>query len=651
MPCTGTGCMDMTFNYQFEIAALLFMIILLLHFLVHRQIPLMKTRLFLAYLMCSIAGCVVNILSSIGCANTDRMPLWLNQTFAFLFFVMETVCCFLFFWYTLQVCSKGGKWKHRMLLIGAVQSLMVAVLTFATPFTDWMYYFDPEKGYVPGVYSCVIYYSVIGYAIAELIILIINRKKIRKSNQVIMILYSAFMICSSGYQEIHRELLLNSISRTVVLLLIYMSVQNPGGLVDSVSDRYNELAFRIMVRDKIEHRQSFTVVYLHLYKFNHISAVISYKNADSLLEQAGRFFAQVGGEENTYRTQTHEFAMILPADEAEVEKAVAAVRERFLQKWKAENLDLMMRVDIVAISSPRHFESISEMNALRDYMLDCATNKGTGALIIADDELKEKFSRLNRVEQAISEAIEKNSLEVYYQPIYSMKDKKLVAAEALARLYDGTLGNISPAEFIPIAEKNGTIIELGRQIFEKCCKFIAEELIPRPELGIRSVHVNLSVVQCIQPDMAEQFISIIEKYRIPPGMLNLELTERMTLDATDLMRSHMRRLGEYGVHFSLDDYGTGSSNCAYLIDYSFGMVKFDKQMMDSYFVNESAQIILKNEFKTLKGLGIDIVAEGIETKAQVDKLEEEDMNYIQGYYFAKPAPAQVFLRLIQAQNA
>ena len=147
------------------------------------------------------------------------------------------------------------------------------------------------------------------------------------------------------------------------------------------------------------------------------------------------------------------------------------------------------------------------------------------------------------------------------------------------------------------------------------------------------------------------FISIIEKYRIPPGMLNLELTERMTLDATDLMRAHMRRLGEYGVHFSLDDYGTGSSNCAYLIDYSFGMVKFDKQMMDSYFVNESAQIILKNEFKTLKGLGIDIVAEGIETKAQVDKLEEEDMNYIQGYYFAKPSPAQDFLRLIQAQNA
>ncbi len=640
----------MIFVYEFEIAALVFMTIFLLHFLVHRQLPLMRTRLFLAYLISSMAGCAVNILSSWGCANTDKMPLWLNQALAFLFFVLETVCCYIFFWYTIQMCGGDGKWKNRMLRAGAIPVFMLAFLIFATPFTGWMYYFDEGKGYVPGVWSSLIYFSVIGYALAELIILIVNRNKIRKTNQVIMVLYSLFMMCSAGMQLYHRELLLNSITRAVVLLLIYVSMQNPGSLVDSVSDRYNELAFRIMVRDKIEHRQSFTVVYLHLYKFNHISAVIGYKNVDSLLEQVGRFFAAVGGEENTYRTQTHEFALIMPAEEAAVEKAVSAVRDRFLQKWKAGNLDLMMRVDIVTASSPEHFESISEMNALRDYLLECAKTKGTGALIMADEGLKEEYRRLNRVEQAISEAIEKDGLEVYYQPIYSMKDKKLVAAEALARLHDEALGNISPAEFIPVAEKNGTIIELGRQIFEKCCRFIADELLPRPELGIRSVHVNLSVIQCIQPDMAEEFIRIIEKYRVPPCMINLELTERMTLDATDLMRTHMKKLGEYGVRFSLDDYGTGSSNCAYLIDYSFGMVKFDKQMMDSYFANESAHIILKNEFKTLKGLGIDIVAEGIETKAQVDKLEEEDMNYIQGYYFAKPAPGQEFLRLIQAQN-
>lgn len=171
------------------------------------------------------------------------------------------------------------------------------------------------------------------------------------------------------------------------------------------------------------------------------------------------------------------------------------------------------------------------------------------------------------------------------------------------------------------------------------------------ELGIKSIHVNLSVVQCIQSDMAEQLIQIMEKYKVPPEMLNLELTERITLSATDLMRAHMKKLSTHGVKFSLDDYGTGSSNCAYLIDYAFPMVKFDKKMMDSYFENQTAHLILENEFMTLKKLGIVIVAEGIETKEQVDRLKEINMNYIQGYFFAKPAPAAEFIKLVREKNS
>ncbi len=640
----------MRYIYHFEIAALMFMMVLLLHFLVYRQLPLVRTRIFAAFLISSMAGCAFNLCSSLGCMHPDKVPLWLNQILALLAFLLEAVSSFLFFWYILQLCGRGAKWKNRVLQIGAVPFFTMVLLILSTPFTGWMFSFDRQGNYVSGAWSSCGYLCIAGYALAEFIILMVNRKEIRRNNQIIIALFSLLTITCTVIQVNYRELLLNGTTKAIVLLLIYISTQNPGSLVDGVSDRYNELAFRIMVRDKTEHGQSFAAVHIHLYKFNRISAAIGYKNADGILEQVGRFLAGIGGEENTYRTQTHEFALILPAEEETVKKAVNAIRERFGQKWNEGNTELMMDADIVTACSPRHFKSVSEMNALRDYMLECANSKGAGSLVMADDNLKEAYMRLNKVEQAISEALEKDSMEIHYQPIYSMKDKKLVAAEALARLRDDVLGNISPAEFIPVAEKNGTIIELGRQIFEKCCKFIAKELIPHPELGISAVHVNLSVVQCIQPDMAEQFIEIIEKYQIPPGMINLELTERMTLDATDLMRTHMKKLGEYGVRFSLDDYGTGSSNCAYLIDYSFGMVKFDKQMMDSYFDNESAHFILKNEFKTLKGLGIDIVAEGIETKAQVDKLEEEDMNYIQGYYFAKPAPVQEFLKLIQAQN-
>lgn len=640
----------MAYNYSFEIAAALVMLVILLHFFIYRQFPMARTGIFGAYVGVSLAGCLCNIASSLGCAYPYSLPLWANHVLVVLVFLLEASSCYLFFIYSLLICDRDDRWQKKLGKIGAIPLFPTIFLILATPFTGWMYYFDADRQYTRSVLGNVGYYLILGYVLAEVLLLLSNRRKIRRNNRVIIMLYSLLMFVGFGIQLYSKELLLDGITKAVVILLIYVSMQSPGSLVDSVSDRYNELAFRIVVEEKIRRRQRFAVLCLHLNKFNNISAVIGYKNVDRIIEQVGRFLAQTGGEENTYRTESHVFSLILPPDQEKVTEVVHKIQERFLQKWKAGNLDLLLNANIVTACSPEHFESISEMNALRDYMMEYAKTKGTNSLVVADGEVKKNYLRLDSVERAINKAIENNSLEVFYQPIYSVREKKMVAAEALARLHDEVLGNISPGEFIPIAEKNGTIIELGKQIFEKCCRFIAEELVPHPELEISSIHVNLSVVQCIQPDMSEQFIRIIEKYNIPPGMLNLELTERITLGATELMQAHMRKLDAYGVRFALDDYGTGSSNCAYLIDYAFGMVKFDKQMMDSYFENETAHKILSNEFRTLKELGIDIVVEGIETEEQVKRLKEAEMNYIQGFYFAKPAPMEQFLELIRTRK-
>ena len=154
----------------------------------------------------------------------------------------------------------------------------------------------------------------------------------------------------------------------------------------------------------------------------------------------------------------------------------------------------------------------------------------------------------------------------------------------------------------------------------------------------------------MQYDMADCFIEIMDRYKVPGNLINLEVTERIALETTELMKCHMDKLKARGVKFSLDDYGTGNSNCEYLIDYSFNMVKFDKRMMDAYFSSDAANVILRNEFRTLKELGMEIVAEGIEKEEQVTKLKEESMDFIQGYFYAKPAPADEFVSLIKKQN-
>lgn len=637
------------YNYNFELAALAVMVLILVHFVINRQIPVVRTKVFLIFIIVSLFTVIMDIASCIGCEYATTIPLWLNQLFAFCVFWGEALCSYVFFTYVIQVCGKEYKWRRNMLITGVVPTGILLLVTFLTPFTGWLYYFDAEYVYRQGPLNWLGFVTTFGYVLIELFLMGFYRKRMKTSNQIAIVVYFAVALVAVFVQYYNREVLLNGILRTFVILIIYLAVQNPGNLIDGVTGRYNELAFRTVVIDKLNRGKGFVVLQLHLNKFNNVSTVIGYKNVDNILAQVGDYLADLCGEENTYRTESHVFSMILTGDEIETEYKISVLQARFEQKWRVENMDLLLYENLVMAKAFAHFETVSEMSALLEYMMEQAKSRGSNSLVAADEDIRADFIRLNKVERAIERAVQNNSLEVHFQPIYSVKEKRLVAAEALARMTDEELGNVPPLEFIPVAEKNGTIIELGKQIFEKCCRFIVEELVPHPELGIGSIHINLSVVQCIQPDMAEQLIRLLEIYKVPPGMINLELTERITLGATNLMRTHMQKLAAYGVKFSLDDYGTGSSNCAYLIDYDFGMVKFDKKMMDSYFENRSAFQILDNEFRTLRNLGISIVAEGIETAEQVQKLEEVDMNYIQGYFFARPAPAEQFIHTVRQQ--
>lgn len=639
----------MTYNYDFELAAFFFLTCILLHFLINRQQPLERTRIFFFYLLTSLFLAGFNMASAVGCKYADRVPVVVNHILAQLAYLSELVSSYLFFVYAVLLCDKDREWSKKWFRAGFIPLAALFVLIATSPFTGWYYSFDRSSGFVEGPLLDVGYVILFLYAVVELILVAWHRRKMRKTNQRIIILYSVGIFVCLSVQMTDRHILLDGLANCLASLCIYMSMQNPGNLLDSASGRYNETAFRIMTHDRLVRGQRFTVVSMHLSKLGSFGTVIGYRNMDKLLAQIGYFLMDVAGDGNAYRIEPHTFAMIF-ADDSGVDGALKRIQERFREKWFVNNLELTININLTVAKSKEHFNTLAEMNGFCDYLMELAKARGANSLVVADESLKQKYYRISQVENAIRRAAENNSLEVYYQPIYSIHDKKMVAAEALARMNDVELGSVPPGEFIPLAEKSGEVIRLGEQIFEKCCSFIVEQLVPHPELGIMTIHVNLSVVQCMQQDMADRLIQIIDRYQVPPGMLNLELTERMTLNDTELMHAHTQKLGSRGVRFSLDDYGTGSSNCAYLIDYDFPMVKFDKTMIDSYFESKTANLLLSNEFRTLKNLGISIVAEGVETAEQVEKLEETDMNYLQGYFFAKPAPADEFIALVKKIN-
>ena len=212
------------------------------------------------------------------------------------------------------------------------------------------------------------------------------------------------------------------------------------------------------------------------------------------------------------------------------------------------------------------------------------------------------------------------------------------------RMRDDDDALIPPGEFISVAEKNGLILKLGEMVFEKVCKFLKDNNVVK--YGLHYIEVNLSVVQCAYRNLANDYIRIMDKYGVNPFNINLEITESASLTAKHVLLENMEKLMDYGVQFSLDDFGTGQSNLNYIVDMPVGIVKFDKDMTNAYFENGKAKYVMDAAMHMIHGMGLDIVSEGVETEEQFQTMQDLGIKYIQGYYFSRPLPETEFLEFL-----
>ena len=265
-----------------------------------------------------------------------------------------------------------------------------------------------------------------------------------------------------------------------------------------------------------------------------------------------------------------------------------------------------------------------------------------------DSELAAQLNKEKEMEQLISDAIINDRLEVWYQPIYSTELRRFASAEALVRIRRENGDLVPPADFIPIAESNGSILKVGETVFRKVCEFLNKSEIDKH--GISYIEINLSVVQCAYEKLAEDYISIMADYGISPKLINLEITESASMNAKKTLLENMKRLTSYGVNFSLDDFGTGQSNLDYIVDMPVDIVKFDKGMTSAYFENGKAKYIMDAAMSMIQGMNLKIVSEGIETEEQFKVMNDLGINYIQGYYFSKPLSADEFMEFIIKNN-
>lgn len=351
---------------------------------------------------------------------------------------------------------------------------------------------------------------------------------------------------------------------------------------------------------------------------------------------------------DVYYLENGLFSLVTEKDQPDKLKAVAEQISGILSRaTEFEKLDIELNSCICIIRCPEDIDNYEKLisfgNTFHTYLpLGGAVND------MSEPKDRRNLNLRNDLDGIISDAIVNKRFEMYYQPIYSINEKRFLSAEALIRLNDETYGFISPELFITAAEKSGMILQIGEYVLDSVCCFL--ERCGKEGLPVDYIELNLSMSQCMQRELTDKVLYYLNKYNLRPDQVNLEITETAANTAQDVVEENIISLSDKGIYFSLDDYGTGYSNLGRIMELPFRIVKLDKSLADRVG-NPRMKILLKNTIHMLKEMGMEIVVEGVETKETLQQFEELGCDFIQGYYFSKPLPEEKYIEFInQSQN-
>lgn len=427
------------------------------------------------------------------------------------------------------------------------------------------------------------------------------------------------------------------------VLLYLISSERPQEYTVPELEIMNRRAFLKESEERLLGSERFPMLVIKVHNLKVMRQTLGNDSVNEFLKEMAAFFRKLIDNSRIYQFSQSVYVLALDRKKKDIDSSLL---NRFEQPWHSGSVETKFRIHISSIVCPRDTNNLNGLIDYIQYMRSISSENGNVVLKTAEMDI-DRPKRELRIRKLLNDAVDHKGFEVFYQPIYSVTENRIVSAEALVRLKDQSMGYISPEEFIPIAEKSGMIMQIGEFVFETVCRFIREKQLT--DYGLQYIEINLSVVQCMQENLAERLTEIMKKYHVAPAQINLEITETAAAHS-DMLENNIKILHKQGIEFSLDDYGSGYSNTDYLFRFPFRIVKIDKTILWEAFKNEKAMIALRNTIRMIKELGLEIVVEGVENQEYVDYLTEQHCDYLQGYFYSKPIPDRDFLELLRREN-
>lgn len=624
----------------------LFITVLLIHFYYKQPTLGLKTEISFRHLLYVVFACVcLDILSCITISKAlDPTALYVITIAKLYIMSLSSVAYFALFYTVTDVYETINKSPRLHKLALKIMYVATALAIFYFPI---YIHYDGTELYSYGP-ACLVTYASVGLYIVCILFEIVSHKKYIKLNRRRALLAWMFLWISAAiYQFINPQVLIVGFASCAGVLIIFFEMENPEASISRRTGHFSSAVTREYIDYLYRNRKRFSLLMISF------TTIADSSNDTLMLEKSiaalSKFLFTV---KNCKIFDTAEGYFLLVFENSDFIESTKFQIKNFFQNIEDQD-DIEAAISLlnpfyITVPDSSIASTTDEMMNIITGFIPTEHKHFDGDEVVVTNAVINDFRKKRQIEDIVVEAIEADRVEVFFQPIFCVAKERFTSAEALVRirLADSTL--LTPDAFISIVEETGRIIHLSDAIYKKTLSFI--NLFHLERLGIECIDLNLSMRQAESPIFASRFADMVKEYKVDPQMVNLEITETFSMRSKENTLTNMNKLRDLGIKFSLDDFGSGSSNLNYMIDMPVDIVKLDKTLTQAYDTSPKAKAIITAIIEMAHSVDIAIIAEGIETKEAFDTMVNLGIDYIQGYYFSPALAERDFLSFIQQNN-
>lgn len=418
---------------------------------------------------------------------------------------------------------------------------------------------------------------------------------------------------------------------------------------DSLTGMPNRLSLYEDVSLRLQERslERAALLFLDVDNFKYINDSLGHSYGDRLVAAIGeRLTGLVLENRPIYRLSGDQLVIWLEPyrDEEQLKQLLHNIMNSCLKPFDLDGSSIHTSLSIGVSYYPEHGSDVDQLLRTGDLAMYQAKKAGGNQYACYEPAMNDSLVVRMNIEKHLRTALANNEFQLHYQPQYDSRQRRIVGFEALLRWNNPTLGYITPDRFIPVAEDTHLIIPIGEWVLQSACQFISRL---RKQTGKSfGISVNLSVLQLTQDNFTEIVEQSAAAADLPLDALELEITESIFMESVDLITSKLKKLRSKGVRIALDDFGKGYSSLNCLLSLPITTIKIDKSFIDSIVSDQTYLSIAQHIISIGRTLGLDVVAEGVETEEQLRYLNDHHCHFIQGYLFSKPLPQAGVIALL-----